>query len=71
METSAPIYFNLSNDFYKKTLPDLSQIDPNVQILRLAGLYLHYITNIGHLQFLTKLNISFTYVKIIPKNRSS
>lgn len=70
MENPIPMYFNLSNDFYTRNLPNLSGIDSNAKILRLAGLYLHDITNISHLCNLIKLNISFTYIKSIPKIES-
>ena len=59
-------YLDLSNKPYLRKLPDLNNLDPNTETLRLTALYLHNISEITYLENLKKLNISFTYVKIIP-----
>ncbi|MCJ7637533.1 MAG: hypothetical protein MUO21_08600, partial [Nitrososphaeraceae archaeon] len=63
-------YLDLSNRPYLKKLPDLSQIDPVVNVLRLAALYLHDVTPLNQLVNLRKLNISYTYVKELPTFQS-
>ena len=63
-------YLNLSNKSYLKKLPNLSQIDPNINILRLTALYLHDISSLSGLDQLKKLNISYTYVKKLPQLQS-
>ncbi len=59
-------YLDLSNRPYLKKLPDLSQIDPVVNVLRLTALYLHDIAPLEQLVNLRKLNISYTYVQSLP-----
>lgn len=66
-DNETKIYLDLSNKPYQTVLPDLSLIDPNVNVLRLAGLYLHDISALSDKKNLRKLNISFTYVTSLPK----
>lgn len=60
-------YLDLSNKFYQKELPDLTKISDCTTVLRLTALYIHDISDISHLQNLTKLNVSYTYIKNIPE----
>lgn len=65
--TSPKKYLNLSNNFYLKKLPNLSEIDYKTYYLRLTGLYIKDINYLTNLKYLEKLNISFTYVKNLPQ----